>query len=170
MSRDLTENQVQLTFFHRIFVWGDRFITIPATVRIALVELVGNDRVLDQKLEGDDLEGILVRSLEDNRAGGSGLLDLQPARGTDAPAIAGFEAGETELGHGRAEVVAQGLGGGEKRSIDDTADGMDAMILGAGFATACAVETGHRFATADVERLAEDVLSAILDGLDSGHQ
>lgn len=142
----------------------------PAERIAPLVKLVGNDRVLDQKLEGNDLEGVLVGGLEDDRAGGSRLLDLQPARGTDTPAVAGFETGETELRHGGAEVVAQGLGGGEKRSIDDTADGMNAMILGARLATARAVEACHRLAATDVERLAQDVFAAVFDGFNGWHQ
>ena len=73
------------------------------------MELVGNDSVLDQKLEGNDLQRVLVGGFEDDWAGGAGLLDLQPAGGTDAPAIARFETGETELGHGGAEVIAQRL-------------------------------------------------------------
>src|SRR5437868_11444933 len=102
---------------------------------MALVELVGNDGVLDEKLEGNDLEGVLVGGFEDDRAGGSGLLDLQPPGGTEAPAVAGFEAGEAELRHWCAEVVTEGLRGCEERSVDDAADSVDAVIFGTGLAT-----------------------------------
>ena len=44
--------------------------------QMALVELAGDDGVLDQKLERNDLEGVFVGGFEDDRASGSGLLDL----------------------------------------------------------------------------------------------
>ena len=78
------------------------------------MKLIGDYGVLDQKLEGDDFEGGFVGGFEDDGAGCSGLLDLEPAGSTDAPAVAGFEARETMLGHGCAEVVAEGFRGGEE--------------------------------------------------------
>jgi hypothetical protein len=134
-----------------------------------LVELVWDDRVLDQKLEGNDPEGVFVGGFEDDRAGGSGLLDLQPAGGTKAPAIARLESGETELGHGSAEVIAQGLRGCKKGSVDDAANGVDAMVFGSCLAATRPVKARHGFAAADVERLAENVFAAVLDGFDGGH-
>ena len=53
------------------------------------------------------LEGVLVGGFEDDGAGGAGLADLEPAGGADAPAVAGFEAGEAEVRHGGGEVVAE---------------------------------------------------------------
>jgi hypothetical protein len=137
---------------------------------IALVELGRDDRVLNQELERDDPEGVLVGGFKDDGAGGSGLLDLQPAAGTDAPVIAGFKAGKTKLRHRGAEIVAESLGGLEERSIDDAADCVDAVVVGAGLAAAGAVEAGHRLATADIKRLAEDILAAVLDGFDARHK
>ena len=59
MSRDLMENRNLTDFFYRIFVWGrqicDDSSTDEPAGRLALVELVGNNRVLDQKLERNDL-------------------------------------------------------------------------------------------------------------------
>ena len=72
-----------------------------------LVKFTGDDRVLNEKLKGNDPEGVLVGGFEDDGAGGSGLLDLEPARGADTPAVAGFQAGEAELEHGGDEVVAE---------------------------------------------------------------
>jgi hypothetical protein len=132
--------------------------------------MVGDDSVLDKKLEGDNLEGVLVGGFEDDRAGRSGLLDLKPAGSTDAPAIARLETGETELGHGGAEVVAQRLGGCEERCVDDAADCVDAVVFGACLAAARAVKARHGLTAADVERLAEDVFAAVLDGFYGGHQ
>lgn len=133
------------------------------------MKLAGDNRVLDEKLEGNDFEGVLVSGFEDDGAGGSSLLDLKPAGGTDAPAVTGFETGKTELRHRSAEIVAERLGGFEKGSVDDAADGMDAEVVGASFTAAGAVETGHRLAAADVQRLAEDVLAAVFNGFDGGH-
>src|SRR5580704_19502719 len=75
--------------------------------RLTLVEPVRDYGVLDQQFERDDLEGGLVGGFEDDGAGGSGLLDLEPAGGTDAPAVARFQAVEAELWHGGGEVVAE---------------------------------------------------------------
>jgi hypothetical protein len=137
---------------------------------MTLVELAGNYRKLDQQLKGDDLEGVLVGGFEDDGAGCSGLLDLEPAGGADAPAVAGFEAGKAVLRHGGGEIVAESLGCGEEGRVDDAADGVDAEVVGAGLATAGAVEAGHGLAAADVEWLAEDVFTACLDGLCGGHR
>ena len=71
------------------------------------MELIRDYSVLDQELEGDDLEGGLVGGFEDDGAGCSSLLDLEPAGSADAPTVAGLEASEAVLGHGRAEVVAE---------------------------------------------------------------
>ncbi len=138
--------------------------------RRALVKLAGDHRVLDEKLEGDDLEGVLVGGFEDDRAGSTGLLDLQPSGSTDAPAVAGFETGKAKLRHGRAEVVAKSLGGFKEGRIDDTADGVDTVVVGAGLTAAGAVEAGHRLTAADIQGLAKDVFPAIFDGFYGGHE
>ena len=135
-----------------------------------LVELAGDDRVLDQELEGNDFEGVLVGGFEDDGAGCSGLLDLQPAGGADTPAVARFEAFKAKLRHGGAEVVAEGLGGFEEGRVDDAADGVDAVVVRAGLAAAGAVEAGHGLAAADVEGLAEDIFAAVFDGFYGGHE
>jgi hypothetical protein len=139
-------------------------------MEIGLVKLVGDYGVLYQKFEGDDLEGSLVGGFEDDGAGGSSLLDLEPAGGADAPAVAGLETSEAVLGHGRAEVVPEGLGGGEEWCVDEAADSVDAEVVGAGFAAASAVEAGHGFAAARIERLAEDVFTAGFDGFCRRHR
>jgi hypothetical protein len=170
LSRDFIKNRPVTVLFSQYF----RIEEIDSKTRGAgktagLLKLVWDDGVLDQKLEGDDLEGVFVGGFEDDRAGGSGLLDLQPTGGTDAPAIAGLESGESELGHRSAEVVAQSPGGCKKGSVDDAADGVDAVVFGSRFTTAGAVKAGHGFAATDVERLAEDVFAAVLDGFDGRH-
>jgi hypothetical protein len=150
-----------------------RKLTMPGrerVERVALVELAGDDRVLDEELEWNDLERVFVGGFEDDGAGGSNPLDLEPSGRADAPAVAGFEAGKTKLRHRSAEVVAESLGGFEKRSVDDAADRVDAVIVRAGLATAAAVEAGHGFAAADVKGLAEDVLAAVFDGFNFRHR
>ena len=135
----------------------------------SLMELAGNNRVLDEEFKGNDLQGVLVSGFEDDWTSCSSLLDLEPASGTDAPAVSGFEAGETELRHGRAEIVAERLRGFEEGRVDDTADGVDTVVVGTGLAAAGAVEAGHGLAAAGVERLAEDVLATVSDGFGGGH-
>jgi hypothetical protein len=135
----------------------------------ALVKLRGDYSELDEELEGNDLEGVLVGRFEDDGAGCSGLLDRQPAGGTDAPPVSWLEAGEAVLGHGGGEIVAECLAGGEEGRIHDATDGVDAVVFGAGFAAASAVEAGHGIAAADVEGLAEDVFTAGFVGFGSGH-
>jgi hypothetical protein len=112
------------------------------------VELGGDDGVLNEELEGDDTESVLMGGLEEDRAGCAGLLDLKPTGGTDAPAIAWSESGEAILRHGGAEVIAEGFGGFEEGLVDDAADGVDTVVVGAGFAATGAIEAGHGLATA----------------------
>ena len=134
------------------------------------MELAGDNRVLDEKFKGNDLQGVLVSGFEDDGTSGSCLLDLEPASRTDAPAIAGLEAGETELRHGGAEIVAESLRGLEEGCVDETTDGVDAEVIGASLAAAGAVEPGHRLATTDIERLAENVFTAVFDWFYGGHR
>lgn len=136
------------------------------------VELVWNDGVLDEDLEGDDLEGFLVRGFEHDSAGSAGLLHLEPARRADAPAVAGLEALEAELGPGCREIVAERFRRFEKGSIDDAADGVDAEVVRAGIATTITVEPGRRIrgpAATGGQRLAEDVAARRFDGFGGGH-
>jgi hypothetical protein len=74
-----------------------------------LVELAGDHGVLDEKLKGNNLEGVLVGGFQDDGAGCTSLLNLKPARSTEAPAVTGFEACEAVLRYGSAEVVAKGF-------------------------------------------------------------
>jgi hypothetical protein len=126
--------------------------------------------VLDENLEGNDLEGVLVGGLEDDGTSGSGLLDLEPARGTDAPAVARFEAGKAVLWHGRDEIVAKRTGRLEEGLVDDAADGVEANVVGPGVAASVAVEASHGLAATGLERLAEDIAGGRLDRLGGGHE
>jgi hypothetical protein len=134
------------------------------------MKLVRDNGVLDQKLEGYDFEGGLVGRFENDGAGGTGLLDLEPSSGADAPAVARFEASEAVLRHRSAEIVAECLRGSEEWGGDDAADGVNAEIFRAGLAAAGSVEAGHGFAAADIEGLAEDVFAAGFNGFCYGHR
>ena len=174
MSRPIRSTFGNKKFWPSIF-WAGLWCRITALTQSALTTLVEPVRdygVLDQQFERDDLEGGLVGGFEDDGAGGSGLLDLEPAGGADTPAVAGSEAGESVLRHGCAEIVAKGLGDAEELFIDDAADGVDTEVVGACVATVVAVEAGRRIlrlAAADVERLAEDVATAGFDGFGDRH-
>jgi hypothetical protein len=133
------------------------------------VELVGDDRILDEQFKGNDLERVLVGSLKDDGARCTSLLHLKPARGTDAPAVAGFQPCEAMMWHGSTEVVTESLGRGEEGGINDTTDGVNTMVVGASLAATRPVEAGHGLATADVERLAENIFASIFDGFNGGH-
>jgi hypothetical protein len=135
----------------------------------ALMELAGDDSVLDEQLEGNDLEGVLVGGFEDDGACGASLLNLKPAGGANTPAISGFESSEAELRHGGAEVVAECFRGFEEWLVYDAADGVNSVIVRAGLAAAGAVEAGHGLTAADIQGLAKDVLATILDRFDGGH-
>ena len=137
-----------------------------------LVELVGNYRMLDQEFKGDNLEGSLMGGFEDDGAGSSRLLDLEPTGGANAPAVAGFEAGESVLRHRGAEVVTQLLGDAKELFSDDAADGVDTEVVRAGVATAVAVEAGRRIlrlTATDVQRLTEYVAAAGFDRFGDRH-
>ena len=125
--------------------------------------------MLNQQIEGDDLEGVLVGGFEDDRARSARLLDLQPASSTHTPAVTRLQARETVLQHRGGEVVAKSFRGGKERGVDDAADRVDAEIFRAGLATAGAIEAGHGIAAAGGERLPEDVLAAVWIWIDVGH-
>jgi hypothetical protein len=125
--------------------------------------------ILDEGLEGDDGESGLVGGFEDDGTGCSGLLDLKPASGADAPTIAGLEAGESVLRHGGVEVVAELAGDAEEVFGDNAADGVDAEVVGASVTAAIAVEASHGFAAAGFERLAENIAGGSFDWFGGCH-
>jgi hypothetical protein len=122
-----------------------------------LVEGGGDDCVLEEKLEGDDFEGRFVRGFEDDGARSAGLLNVEPAACAHAPAVTRLEAGESVLRHGCREVVAEAGRGGKKLFCDDAADRVHAEVVGAGVATAIAIEAGYGVDTTGFEGLTEDV-------------
>lgn len=125
---------------------------------VALVQRLGDDGELQQDVEGDDLERGFVGGFEHDGAGGSGLVNLKPATGADAPAVAFFEPWKAVLRHGRGEVVAQARRGRKELLCDDAADGVNAEIVGPGVAASIAKEPGDGFCAAGFERLPEHIL------------
>ena len=59
--------------------------------------------------------------------------------------------------HGRAEIVAAGLGEGQKRRRRHDADRVQADILGAGIAAAIAIEAGYWLDRAGLQGAAQDI-------------
>lgn len=116
--------------------------------------------VPDKDLEGHDGQRGLMGRFENDRASGSSLLHLEPARCADTPAIARFQSGEAKLGHGRAEIIAELFGDTEEVFVHDAADGVDPKVIRSCLAAAGAVEAGHGLATAGLKRLAEDIFAS----------
>ena len=114
---------------------------------------------------GTIAQGGGVGAGEDDLGGGAGFPGFLPALGAEAPAVAGVEAGEAELGARGGEVVAAGAGEGEEVVGDADADGVAAAVGGAGVAAAVAEEAGHRVEGAGLQRLAEDVEAGVDLGL-----
>ena len=100
-------------------------------------------------------QGAVFGGLEHDAGGVAGLQCLLPARGAEAPAVAGLEAGEAVLRQGGGEVVADGAAVGEEACRHDRADGVAAVVFGAGAAGAVAEEAGDGAVGAGGERAAE---------------
>ena len=81
----------------------------------------------------------------------------QPVHGRNTPAIARLESLKLELGPGCAQVVTDLLLKLQKLLADDRADRVRSKVLGAGPATAVAVEARQRIMAAGLEFRAEDV-------------
>src|SRR5579875_1518869 len=115
------------------------------------------ERIALQNVKRNDGEGRLMRRRQpDPRrlAGGERLL---PALGAQAPAIAGLQTGEAELGHRRRQVVAARTREGEAFGVDLGAYRMPAPILGTGVAAAVAIKPGQGLCAAQGERLAQNI-------------
>lgn len=135
----------------------DEGLITMGCLALKLVQGFRNDGVLKEEFKRDDFQGALVGGFEHDRASGTGLLHLEPACGADAPAVAGAEAGEAEMGHRCGEVIAQACGGLKELGGDDAADRMQAEIFGGGVAARVAEEAGDWVGAADLEGLAEYV-------------
>jgi hypothetical protein len=75
------------------------------------------------------VEGAFVRSPQNHTGRLARLERLLPARRTQAPAVAGSQAGKAKLWHRRRKVIAAGFGKLEELSGHDGADGMTADVF-----------------------------------------
>lgn len=103
------------------------------------------------------MEGGFVGGFEEEGRGEAGVEGFFPSGGAEAPAVAGFESGETVFGGGGGEVVAAGLAEGEEFFGDLGAYGVAAGVCGTGGAGAVAEEAGERVEAAGFEFGAENV-------------
>src|SRR6266508_5683668 len=111
-------------------------------------------------LEGDHLEGAAVRRGQHHRGRRAVVVRLQPPCRADAPPVARAQAGETVLGAGGREVVADLLLVGQEFAGHPRADGVVAEVLRTRVAAAVAVEAGDGVGAALVQVAAEYVAFA----------
>ena len=112
----------------------------------------------DEVAQLHPLQGGRVGRRQHDRRRHPGLERLLPARGAQAPLVAGLQSREAELGVRRRQVVADRGREGQELRGDPGADRVHAHVLGAGVAAAVAVEAGQRVEVAGLELFAEDVL------------
>ena len=84
-----------------------------------------------------------MRGAQDHARRSAGFESFLPTRRTEAPTVAGLEAGKAEFRHRGLKIVAARLGKLEKRRGHDGADRVAADVLSPGIAAAVAKETGH---------------------------
>lgn len=101
--------------------------------------------------DGDEFEGAEVGGFEDDGWGVAGVEGLGPAADAEAPGVAGFQAGEVVFGARGGEVVAFEACEIEEVGGHDGADGVEAVIFGAGAAEAIAIEAGGWVGAAGLE-------------------
>jgi hypothetical protein len=100
------------------------------------------------------VEGAFVRSPQ-NHAGRLARLErFLPARRTQAPAVAGPQAGKAKLWHRRRKIIATGFGKLEELSSHDSADGMTADVFSTRVAAAVSEEPRHGLRRAVFESVA----------------
>ena len=79
--------------------------------------------------ERTGVEGTFVRSPQNHTGRLARLERLLPARRTQAPTVAGSQAGKAKLWHRRRKIIAAGFGKLEELSGHDGADGMTADVF-----------------------------------------
>ena len=91
-------------------------------------------RVLFEHLERNVLQRGGVSGSQLDRRCGASLVGFLPTQRAQAPTVAGLQAGETEFGPRRAQVVPLRLREGQKICGDFDADGMQSDVFFAGVA------------------------------------
>ena len=100
------------------------------------------------------VEGTFVRSPQNHAGRPAGLERFLPARRTQAPTVAGPQAGKAELWHRRRKIIAAGFGKLEELSSHDGADGMTADVFLTRIAAAVSEEPRHGLRRAIFESVA----------------
>ena len=89
------------------------------------------------------VESAFVSGAQDHAGSLASLECFLPARCTEAPTVAGFQAPKAELRHRGRKIVAAGFGKREKRGGHDGADRVATDVLSPGVAAAVSKEAGH---------------------------
>ncbi len=126
-------------------------------MRSALAFSFFRDGVALEVFEGDEFEGGDVGGGEVDGGGEARIEGFLPWGDSEAPFVSGLEAGEVVIRHGRGKVVAAGAAEGEEFGGGFDADGVEAVVAGAGAAVAVAVKAGHGREAAGEEFSAQDV-------------
>src|SRR5271165_5595496 len=103
------------------------------------------------------VEGAFVSSPQDHAGCIARLQRFEPAGRTQAPAVAGPQAGKAELGHRRRKIIAAGFGKLEKLGSHDDADRVAANVFWTGVAATVTKEARLGRHRTDVEPVAEDI-------------
>jgi hypothetical protein len=104
----------------------------------------------------NNFESPLVRCCQHDAWGSVCFKCFLPTLSAKAPAVAWFEAGKSELGTLRREVVATHLRVSQELCSYFDTDRVDAHIFRTSLAAASAVKAGGRIERANLKRLAED--------------
>ncbi len=111
-----------------------------------------------QLFEADVLKARLVRSFQNHRGRHTRVKSLFPAKNTEAPFIACFQAGKTPFGMRSDEIIPARNRELEKLVGHDRAHGVPANVIRSGLAVAVAIEAGHWRRTADLQLTPENIL------------
>src|SRR6056297_2877326 len=110
-----------------------------------------------EHVERNNVEGSLVGGRKVDFRADAFISRLHETRGAQAPAVAGLEAGEPELGPRGGKVVAQIFRVGEEFGGHHRADGVRPLVGRTGVAMAVAEKTGDGVGRTGRERAVEDV-------------
>jgi hypothetical protein len=117
---------------------------------------------LEQRFERERFEHVFVGRFEANGGADSGVEGAFEGAHADAPAVAGFEAGEAEFRARGDEIVAYGGLVEQELLIHQDAHGVLAEIVWPGVAFAVAIEACDRICATGLEDAAEYIFNHYL--------
>lgn len=117
--------------------------------------------MLRQHAQRHDVERALMCGGKIDLRGAAFVMGLEKAGGAQAPVIPRLQPGKVELGPGGGQIVADIFGKGEKFGRHHGADGVAALIFGAGVAMSVAEEPGDGIAGAGGEIGAQNVEAGV---------